>query len=45
MNSDGEENVDKNMWTGQEEAGRSNRSTDPLQNDYVHLYPSQNVGR
>ena len=43
MNSVGEENVDENMWAGQEEMGRSNRSTDPLQNDYVHLDLSQNV--
>jgi len=43
MKSAGEEDVDENMRTGQEETGRSNRSNDPLQNDCVHLYPSQNV--
>jgi hypothetical protein len=46
MNSVGEEDDDENMWTGQEETVRSNRSTDPLQNNYGNLYPlypSQNV--
>jgi hypothetical protein len=32
-----EEDVDENMWTGQE-MGKSNRSTDPIQNGYVQLY-------
>jgi hypothetical protein len=48
MNSAGEEDDDENMWSEQEETVRSNRSTDPLQNYYVHLYPlypSQNVVR
>jgi hypothetical protein len=39
MNSDGEEDDDENTWSGQEETGRSNRSTTPVKNDYVHLYP------
>jgi hypothetical protein len=43
MNSDGEEDVDENMWTGREDTGRSKRSTDRLQNDYVHLYTSLDV--
>jgi hypothetical protein len=43
MNNVGKEDVDENMWGGQEETGRSNRSTEPVQNNYVHLYLSQNV--